>query len=85
MTNKFSDIKSRKKSSISDFIDGADQYQNKATPKKQENEPIERLNVEVPQSMHKQLKLKSVEQGITIKEIVIKAINDHLCNSHSMT
>lgn len=87
MSNKFGDIASRKKSNISDFIDGADQYQNKSTPKQQKKEsnkdnakkePMERLNVEVPKSLHKQLKLKAVEQGTTIKEIVINAINDHL-------
>ncbi|WP_150464729.1 hypothetical protein [Francisella sp. XLW-1] len=71
--SKFSDIKKKK---IDNFIDESNNYQNKAIV--DIKEPTERLNVEIPKSMHKAIKLKSVEEDRKIRDIVIEAINDHL-------
>ena len=73
--SKFSDIKKKK---VDSFIDKTDDYQNKSTVVKKE--PTERLNVEIPKSMHKSIKMRSIEEDRKIRYIVIDAINNYLSN-----
>ena len=73
--SKFSDLKKNKKK-IDYFIDGVEEYQNQASSK--EKEKTERLNVEIPKSLHKAIKIQAAQHEIKIKDVVIKAINDHL-------
>lgn len=78
-TGKFGDITPKRKqasNSVDAFIDGADNYQNQAPTNSKE--PTERLNVEVPRSMHKAIKIKAVHEDCHIKDIVINAINEYL-------
>ena len=72
---KFDDIKAKKKG-IDKFIDDVDQYQNLAD--KNNKEPLERLNVEIPKALHKAIKIRAVTDDIKIKELVIKSLNDYL-------
>ena len=41
-------------------------------------EPGRRLNIEIPQSLHARIKISAAEQGITMQELVIKAVNEVL-------
>ena len=41
-------------------------------------EGLERLNVEVPRGLHTKLKKRSVEDNISIRAIVIKALNSYI-------
>ena len=41
-------------------------------------EGLERLNVEVPRNLHTKLKKRSVEDNISIRAIVIKALNSYI-------
>jgi predicted HicB family RNase H-like nuclease len=74
--SKFGDIKKKK---IDNFIDKTEDYQNKynSIPQK---ETTERLNVEIPKSMHKSIKMRSVEEDRKIRHIVIDALNNYLSN-----
>lgn len=36
---------------------------------------MKRLNVEIPEELHKQLKIRAAERCITIKKWIIRAIN----------
>ena len=74
--SKFGDIKKEK---IDSFIDKTEDYQNRSNsiPKK---EKTERLNVEIPKSMHKSIKMRSVEEDRKIRHIVIDALNNYLSN-----
>lgn len=79
--SKFGDLKKRKQTtSVDDFIDGADQYQNAASiaAKMEKKEPEERLNAEIPKSLHKLLKIRAAEEGAKMKEVVIKALCEYL-------
>ena len=39
-------------------------------------EPAKRLNIQVPQSLHTRIKTYAAEQGITIQELVIEAVEE---------
>lgn len=73
---KFSDLKPSKKS-IESFIDDAESYQNRNSTE-QQKEPVERLNVEIPKSLHKTVKIKAAADEVKIRDIVINALNDYL-------
>jgi predicted HicB family RNase H-like nuclease len=73
---KFSDLKPSKKS-IESFIDDAENYQNRNSIE-QQKEPVERLNVEIPKSLHKTVKIKAAADEVKIRDIVINALNEYL-------
>jgi predicted HicB family RNase H-like nuclease len=56
--------------SASDFINEADQASQK-TPKKNKEK---RLNVEIPEDLHKQLKRAALDQDCSVRELVIQGI-----------
>lgn len=37
-----------------------------------------RINVNVPKSFHKKIKLWAVEKNITVTELVLNALNEHM-------
>ena len=39
-------------------------------------EPSKRLNIQVPQSLHTRIKTYAAEQGMTIQDLVIGAVNE---------
>ncbi len=39
-------------------------------------EPLKRLNIQVPQSLHARIKVYAAEQGMTIQDLVIGAVNE---------
>jgi len=41
-------------------------------------EPVKKLIVEIPQSLHRRLKIKAVQDNITIKKIVQGLLEKHL-------
>lgn len=36
------------------------------------------LNIKIPNSLHRMLRMKAADQDVSLKEIVIKALNEHL-------
>ncbi len=72
---RFNDIK-KKKTEVDKFIDGAEKYHDKSSGNEQESQ--ERLNVEIPKALHKAIKMKALKDDTKMKDIVIKALNDHL-------
>jgi len=75
--SKFGDIKKEK---IDSFIDKTEDYQNRSNSILKK-EKTERLNVEIPKSMHKSIKMRSVEEDRKIRHIVIDALNNYLSNN----
>ncbi|MFZ5722846.1 MAG: hypothetical protein ACOY33_04200 [Pseudomonadota bacterium] len=58
-----------------------------ATRQKRRNRPagsredMQRLNMEIPRSLHKRLKLKAIYEERTVTDLVLQAVHDYL-NSH---
>lgn len=44
-------------------------------------EDMQRLNMEIPKSLHKRLKLKAIYEDRTVTDLVLQAVNDYL-NTH---
>lgn len=44
-------------------------------------EDLQRLNMEIPKTLHKRLKLKAIYEDRTVTDIVLQAINEYL-HSH---
>jgi len=40
------------------------------------------INIEIPEEIHKKAKLNSVLEEITLKEFIIKAVEEKLKNKH---
>ncbi len=36
------------------------------------------LNIKIPNSLHRMLRMKAADQDVSLKSIVIKALNEHL-------
>lgn len=49
-----------------------------ATKKPSINEGAVRLTVDLPEFIHMRVRLKTIQEKITIKELIIKAINRYL-------
>ena len=43
-------------------------------------EETKRLNLDIPTSLHSQLKIQAVQEGTSMKAVVMKAINAYLSN-----
>lgn len=43
-----------------------------------EEEETSQLNVEIPSSLHRKLKIRSIETGVEMREIVAEMLRDHL-------
>lgn len=67
--NKLSNAASKKQSSYDDI----DQLKQEVT-----EEPQKRLNVEIPESLHTELKLYATRNGTTITDVVEGLIRDQL-------
>ncbi len=44
----------------------------------EENQVVAKLSINIPKTLHKQLKLKALNEDTTITEIILKAIGEHL-------
>lgn len=73
--------KRERKPAVEDFINGAEEYSNRSATKtkdEQPKEPLKRLNIEIPESLHKEIKLRSVEEGRDMRSFVLDALNAYL-------
>jgi predicted HicB family RNase H-like nuclease len=43
-------------------------------------EETKRLNLEIPASLHKTMKKRAAEEGRSVKDMVLQAINEYLSN-----
>jgi hypothetical protein len=41
-----------------------------------QDEPLKRLNVDIPESMHKALKRKALDEDTTVKQLVVAALKE---------
>ena len=64
-------IESKEPESIEEVNDNP-----KGLPK--DKEGLERLNVEIPKGLHTKLKKRSVEDNVSIRGMVIKALNSYI-------
>jgi hypothetical protein len=50
----------------------------KASPKVKEKEKLVRMTIDTPESMHKALKIKSIERGISLRDYILLLIKKEL-------
>ena len=72
--SKFSDLKPKQKDSIDTFVDGAEKYHNQGN----KGQKLERLNIEIPKDMHKEIKMKALSKDMTMKKFVLNAIDEYM-------
>lgn len=49
---------------------------NEADTQKPQEEPRKRLNVDVPESLHRALKQKALEQDTSVRDLVVRALRE---------
>ncbi len=62
------DRKERSEKSLKDLVE-------------EEKEPMTQLNVEIPVYLHRKLKITSAEEGVKIREVVIRALEKEFFRS----
>jgi predicted HicB family RNase H-like nuclease len=45
------------------------------------SEPVKRMTLDVPASLHKALKRKAVDDGLTMRELVVQWVREKLANA----
>jgi predicted HicB family RNase H-like nuclease len=45
------------------------------------SEPVKRMTLDVPASLHKALKRKAVDDGLTMRELVVQWVREKLTNA----
>jgi hypothetical protein len=66
-------------------LEKADDFINRKVPKTAADEPIIRMTVHLPDSIHRRLKAKAAMEGVKIKQIIVAAAAAYLDGKITVT